>query len=86
MSDPKETDQLGDEELARFFEGRRDDLSGWEPAKIQAPGSVTTAFSIRLDADELQMVQDCAARNGSTVSGFIRKAVLAAAQALHTPR
>ena len=71
-----------DEELARYFESRKDDLSQWEekPRRMRfRRGNASTVFSIRLTEDELKSVQEAAARMNITVSGFIRDAALKSA-------
>jgi hypothetical protein len=68
-----------DEELARFHEEHKGDVSLWEakPARIRVRrGSPSTVFSLRLTPDELTELFRTAEERGLTTSDFIRRAAL----------
>ena len=72
-------DALKEEDLARFFEERRGDISQWEPnpAKIRRRrGGPSTIFSLRLAPEELQELRTVAERRGLSLSELIRRAAL----------
>ena len=74
---------MTEEELARYYEERKGDLSQWEtkPRKIRVRrGGPSTVFSMRFAPEELKVAQDAAGRLGVTVSEFIRRSALEAAQ------
>src|SRR3972149_3640347 len=67
------------EELARYFEARRGDVSEWaeKPTRIRVRrGGPSTVFSIRFAKDELSRLQNVADARGITVSELIRTAAL----------
>lgn len=67
------------QELAENIERNRDNTEGWDSGPSQATvrkGS-TVVFSLRLSADELEVLRDRAATRQITVSEVIRDAVFA---------
>ena len=67
------------EELARYFEARRGDVSEWaeKPTRIRVRrGGPSTVFSIRFAKDELSRLQEVADTRGITISELIRTAAL----------
>jgi hypothetical protein len=72
-------DALNEEDLARYFEERRGDISQWEPTpkKIRRRrGGPSTIFSLRLAPEELQELHTVALTRGMNLSDFIRSAAL----------
>lgn len=73
MSTRKQTE----EELARYFEERRGDISMWaaKPTKIRVRrGGPSTVFSVRFTREELNLLQEAADKQGITISELIRAA------------
>jgi hypothetical protein len=72
----KNPDRMTEEELARFYEERRDDESLWDKSRrIRVRrGSPSTVFTLRLAPEELELLYQAARREGETMSEFIRKA------------
>jgi len=84
----KKPDDMTEEELARFYEERKGDLSLWQktPRQIRRRrGGASTVFAVRLAPSELEELQAAAKRAGTTVSDFIRSAALRAASASEGP-
>ena len=77
MTTKKKAKQRPDRHSAESYESLRGDLSAWatEPAQARVAPAGTVVFSVRLGAEELEAVRGAAARNGTTVSDFIRSAV-----------
>jgi len=76
------TEAMTEEELARYYEERKEDLSQWEtkPRKIRVRrGGPSTVFSIRFAPEELKLIQDVAESREVTISDFIRRSALEAA-------
>jgi hypothetical protein len=74
-------ENLTDEELARYFEEHKGDVSLWEkkPLKIRVRrGGPSTVFSVRFAPEELERLQRAADIRGITVSDFIRSVALSA--------
>lgn len=71
-----------DERIARFYEERRGDVSGWRPAgrRLGSRGRSTSAFSVRFTDEELDAVEAAADRKEMPMSTFIRQAALEAAK------
>jgi hypothetical protein len=72
-------DAMTEEDLARFYEDHKDDVSLFEkkPVPIRARrGSPSTLFSLRLAPEELIQLQEAAVRQGRTVSDIIRTGAL----------
>ena len=66
--------EMTDEELARYYEERRDDDSLWseKPVPVKVRKDVGTLFSLRLPAEELEMLRQEADKKGTTVSALLR--------------
>jgi len=69
-------DKMSEEELARFYEERRGDVSLWDKSRrIRVRrGSPSTVFTLRLAPEELQLLYEAAKAQGVTMSEFVRKA------------
>jgi uncharacterized protein (DUF1778 family) len=81
--------EMNEQQLARYFEERKGDLSLWErkPAMIRVRrGGPSTVFSLRLTPEELEEIYRAAAKKGQTTSQFIRNASLDAAKRPVTPK
>ena len=73
--------ETAEQSLARYFEERRGDVSGWKPAgKRPRSRGVTSVFSVRFAQNELEVVQAAAERDAKPISTFIREAALEAAR------
>ena len=74
---------MNDEEVAKYYEQRRGDVSGWRhverPRKSQR-GRSTSVFSVRFTQEELQSLQAAADQRGQYISAFIRDVALEAAR------
>ena len=70
----KQRKGLTDEELARYYQERRDDESLWSqtPAPVTIRKEGGTLFSLRLPADELEVFRQQAEKRGTTVSALLR--------------
>jgi hypothetical protein len=76
---------MNEQELARFHEERRGDVSLWEkkPRQIRKRrGGPSTVFTLRLAPEELEQLYSAATSQGETLSDFIRKGALARAAEL----
>ena len=71
----KKPDEMNEEELARFYEERRGDVSLWDKSRrIRVRrGSPSTVFTLRLAPEELEQLYRAAELQGETMSEFIRK-------------
>jgi len=74
---------MNEEELARFYEERRGDMSIWseKPTKAKVRRGGTVVFSLRFDRRELALLRERAEAQGTTLSEFIRRAVVREATA-----
>jgi hypothetical protein len=82
MNGDPEIDALGEEELAQYFEERRDDDSIWQKkGRRLKPGKASTVFQMRIAPDELEEITRAA---GGNVSEFVRSAALEKARRLAT--
>ena len=72
--DPK-VDAMNEEELAKYFEDRKDDPSIWEAKgrRIRARRGPSTVFQMRIAPEELEEIARAA---GGNVSEFVRTAAL----------
>jgi hypothetical protein len=75
---------MSEDELARFFEERRGDLSLWDKTRrIRVRrGSPSTVFTLRLAPEELDQLFRASASQGETMSEFIRRGALERAAAV----
>lgn len=73
---------MEERELAKYFDERRGDVSLWadRPAKAQVRKGSTVVFSVRFAREDLELVQERAQAEGLTVSEFIRRSALRAAE------
>jgi len=71
-------DAMNEEELARFYEQRRGDVSLWDKSRrIRVRrGSPSTVFTLRLAPEELEQLSRVAEMQGETMSEFIRKGAI----------
>jgi hypothetical protein len=69
---------MDEEQLARFYESRRDDTSLWEekPSKANVRRGGSVVFSIRLDPHELALLREKAQQRHTTVSQLVRRAAI----------
>jgi hypothetical protein len=69
-------DEMNEEELARFYEERRGDVSLWDKSRrIRVRrGSPSTVVTMRLAPEELELLYRAAKAEGETMSEFIRRA------------
>jgi hypothetical protein len=76
--DKKSPEEMNEEELARFFEERRGDLSLWDKSRrIRVRrGSPSSVFTMRLAPEELEQLYRAARIEDETMSEFIRKAAI----------
>jgi hypothetical protein len=83
MSD-KSPEDMTEEELARFFEERRGDMSLWDTSRrIRVRrGSASTVVTVRLAPEELEQLYRFANSEGETMSEFIRRAAMKRASQL----
>ncbi len=77
-------DEMNEEELARFYEERRGDVSLWDKSRrIRVRrGSPSTVFTLRLAPEELEQLYRAAELQGETMSEFIRKGAVDRALAM----
>ena len=75
---------MSEEELARFYEERRGDVSLWDKSRrIRVRrGSPSTVFTLRLAPDELEQLYRAAEAQSETMSEFIRSAAVDRALAI----
>ena len=80
----KSPDEMSEEELARFYEERRGDVSLWDKSRrIRVRrGSPSTVFTLRLAPDELEQLYRAAEAQSETMSEFIRSAAVDRALAI----
>jgi hypothetical protein len=78
MDEKKKPDEMTEEELARFYEERRGDVSLWDKARrIRVRrGSPSTVFTLRLAPEELERLYRAAEKEAETMSEFVRRAAL----------
>lgn len=74
----KNADEMNEEELARFYEERRGDVSLWDKSRrIRVRrGSPSSVFTMRLAPEELEQLYRAAEIENVTMSEFIRKAAV----------
>jgi hypothetical protein len=77
-------DEMNEEELSRFYEERRGDVSLWDKSRrIRVRrGSPSTVFTLRLAPEEIEQLYRAAAAQSETMSEFIRRAAVDRALAL----
>jgi hypothetical protein len=79
-----ETAKLNEEELRRYYESRKGDVSTWakKPRQLRRkPGEgPTTTFAVRLTPAELRELQTAAEKRDVSLSEFIRSASLGEAR------
>ncbi len=79
MAEQKKPDDMDEDELARFFEAHKGDVSLWErkPAKIRVRrGGPSTVFAVRMTPEELEELRLAANAEGRTISDLVREAAL----------
>jgi hypothetical protein len=75
----KHPDEMNETELAHFYEANRGNTDLWQskPRKIRVRrGGPSTIFTLRLAPEELEQLYKVAAKQGETLSDFIRKGAL----------
>lgn len=63
-----------EEQLAEYLEAHKDE-GDWEEVEFQRPSKVSSVYSIRFTAQELDALQVMASREGKRVSQIVREAV-----------
>src|SRR3990172_3956273 len=74
------------EELARYFESRKDDVSALVPIPARVKHDADTIYSIRFKKSEMELISARAREHGMRISAFIREAALTAALGNHGSR
>lgn len=77
----KKLNEMTEDERGDYYYAHRDDetlVLSPAPIKVRRGASVSTMFSLRIDAAELTRIGEAARARGLTVSELMRKATLAA--------
>lgn len=84
--DPR-IDALSEEELARYYEEHKGDMSLWERKPVRVPvreGETSTVFRLEIDPEELTELFYAAERAQLDLSDFIRTAALDRARSVRS--
>jgi len=79
----KELHQMSEDERAEYYEAHKDEeLFSPQPVRVRVRrgDGASTMFSLRIPSAELTRIGEAARARGMTVSEFIRKSSLAAAE------